>query len=703
MNKYQYLKKTIFLILLIGLFSSKSSRSVVAQNSSDTLKAELEEITVIGYTGNRSILETPGSISYIDTGQIEGFSDQSLVYGLNTVAGVKMDERAPGSYRVAIRGSAIRSPFGVRNVKVYWNGLPLTLPSGSTPLNILNNQNIKQVEVIKGPAGSLYGAGTGGVLLINSFPKNQQSERIVDASFGNYGTLKYSGEYNSRSDNMISQYKYSSLTTDGYREQSFLDRKTFETGVKIFTPKDNLISISSLYSILNYGIPGGLNEQQFQDDPQQARSGSISQNSSIDQEDFILGAAIESEWTETLSGGTNISVNISKFENPFLFDYKSESRKSWATRPWAQYKETFGEMDLKLRIGAENQFGYNNARNYQNDGGVRDTLNFEDEIEIQNRTIYLISEIDLSDKIFISAGLSYNSIKYDINRVATKEGGVDPDLVSSDFEPAFMPRIAVAYSIDEHTTVHSSISAGFSPPTLEEFRTNDGQINEALEPEKGINYEIGIRGNSLKKRFNFDVTIFYFRLTESIVLTESERDGTLAFTNAGETKQFGIEASRSWNPVQNSQGFISDVSFQNSYTFHYFTFDNYIKEGEDFSGNRIPGVAPHTFHISLNLKTRPGLYTQLAYNFTDEIPLNDANSVNSDSYHLVKGKVGAMLKFGNNDQFEMDIYAGIDNLLDERYSLGFDVNPFGGRYYQPAPPLNWFGGIKFNYAINNEE
>lgn len=217
--------RKIHLQILLAVFITSFGFEAAAQNNPDTLKAKLDEITVVGFSGNRSIMETPGSISYLDNKLINGFSDQSLVYGLNTVAGVKMDERAPGSYRIAIRGSAIRSPFGVRNVKVYWNDFPLTLPSGSTPLNLLNNQNIKQVEVIKGPAGSIYGAGTGGVLLINSFPKNPQTERIVDASVGDYGLFKYGGEYNTKKEGMISQYKYASQVSDGYRDQSFLSEE----------------------------------------------------------------------------------------------------------------------------------------------------------------------------------------------------------------------------------------------------------------------------------------------------------------------------------------------------------------------------------------------------------------------------------------------------------------------------------------------
>ena len=126
-----------------------------------------------------------------------------------------------------------------------------------------------------------------------------------------------------------------------------------------------------------------------------------------------------------------------------------------------------------------------------------------------------------------------------------------------------------------------------------------------------------------------------------------------------------------------------------------------MKEGDDFSGNRLPGVAPNTFITTLNAQTKLGVYGLLSYNFTDEIPLNDANSVYSNAYHLVKGKLGFRQKFGQDDKFTLNLYAGLDNILDERYSLGYDINAFGNRFYQPAPPLNWFGGIKINYSIIN--
>ena len=107
---------------------------------------------------------------------------------MNIVPGVRMEERSPGSYRLSIRGSLLRSPFGVRNVKVYMDEFPLTDASGNTYINFLDVNSITGVEVLKGPDGSLFGANSGGVVLINLFEKRSDSTtNSADISGGSYG------------------------------------------------------------------------------------------------------------------------------------------------------------------------------------------------------------------------------------------------------------------------------------------------------------------------------------------------------------------------------------------------------------------------------------------------------------------------------------------------------------------------------------
>jgi iron complex outermembrane receptor protein len=149
--------------------------------------------------------------------------------------------------------------------------------------------------------------------------------------------------------------------------------------------------------------------------------------------------------------------------------------------------------------------------------------------------------------------------------------------------------------------------------------------------------------------------------------------------------------------VQNPANFLQRLDWGLSYTYHDFQFKNYVNDGNDYSGNELTGVAPHTIVSTLNARTAPGLYGNLSYNFTDEIPLNDANTVYSNAYHLVQTKIGYKREVAKS--WTLDFFIGIDNLLDEKYSLGNDLNAFGDRFYQPAAPRNWFGGVKVTYGF----
>ncbi|MEP0710778.1 MAG: Plug domain-containing protein, partial [Algoriphagus sp.] len=98
----------------------------------------LSEITVTAFESERPLLEQSAAISLISERDFTRFNETSIVNSFNTKPGIRIEERAPASYRISIRGSSIRSPFGVRNVKVYWNEVPFTAPDGTTPLNLLD-------------------------------------------------------------------------------------------------------------------------------------------------------------------------------------------------------------------------------------------------------------------------------------------------------------------------------------------------------------------------------------------------------------------------------------------------------------------------------------------------------------------------------------------------------------------------------------
>ena len=95
----------------------------------------MEEVIVSAFEQQVPIHRSPIAVGVLNRHNADYSNKTSLVSGFNTVAGVRMEERSPASYRINIRGSSLRSPFGVRNVKVYWNDIPVTDPGGNTYFN----------------------------------------------------------------------------------------------------------------------------------------------------------------------------------------------------------------------------------------------------------------------------------------------------------------------------------------------------------------------------------------------------------------------------------------------------------------------------------------------------------------------------------------------------------------------------------------
>ena len=674
----------------------------LAQSTIDTVKINIAEVVVIGYETNRNILKTPSSVATVNPQTINAMDASSLLYGINTIAGMVMEERATGSYRIAIRGSSLRSPYGIRNVKVYWNGIPLTEPSGSTFLNVLDVLNIQALEVMKGPTGSLFGAGNGGVIHIQSTPSffhDQISSSFVAGSFDSWA---HRHSYQNHLDNGLFSFKYAKQTTNGYREQSFLDRQILEISGHTEYLKGRKLKATILYSDLNYGIPGGLNIDQYESDPTQARPGnqyvlgSVDANASIKQETLIFGITHDSKFNDRWLNTSSIFGTFSDFQNPFNFDYKIDSRKSGGFRSLLKRDFFLGNIDAEINLGTEYQTSSYSSRNFENNSSKIGLLNFDDILKVQNSISFASLNMDLNGGWIINTGISFNFMRYGINRLVTNLENDVPGRIGIDFNPQLVPRLSIAKILNKTITAFGGIGYGFSPPTIEEIRTNEGSINQSLQPEIGTNLELGMRGYSFKGKWGFDFTTFYYRLTDSIVQQQSER-GTALFRNTGSTNQFGLEFNSDFIIIDNPKRFISRLGWNLAYTLNDFKFDNYVSTDGDFSGNNITGVAPHILFNTFSVKQANGFYTTFSHRFNDRIPLEDNNSIYSDAFHLVQTKLGWAGKIF--DKLDANLGFGIDNVLDEKYSRGFDINAFGGRYFQPAPERNWFITLSLNYKL----
>src|SRR6478609_9827719 len=110
------MKRTLAVIFFMASFSVYAQDSLSLQEDSSRV---LSEVTVKAYEYGKPITEVPVAIGIIGKKALDRFNVTSFVSAVNTIPGVRMEERSPGSYRLSIRGSTLRSPFGIRNVKVY--------------------------------------------------------------------------------------------------------------------------------------------------------------------------------------------------------------------------------------------------------------------------------------------------------------------------------------------------------------------------------------------------------------------------------------------------------------------------------------------------------------------------------------------------------------------------------------------------------
>ncbi|MCX2742026.1 TonB-dependent receptor [Pontibacter anaerobius] len=660
--------------------------------------ASLQEVVITGYETNRPLLQTAGAVSIIEREVIERFDESSIVRAVNTVPGVRMEERAPSSYRISIRGSSLRSPYGIRNVKLYYDGIPFTEANGTTALNLMDAANIGSIEVLKGPTGSIYGAGTGGTVLLEPRRAADGEQSLeVGAMTGSFGLRRYTATARVGGEKSSILVQYARQEYDGHRQQSAVDREVLLLSSE-FKPSDKrTISANLVYSDLYYELPGGLTQEQYEQDPSQARGGmfgSVAQNASMNQEGVNVGLKQAYRFSEQFRNTTSV-YGLHRFRNhPFNTDYERNTNQEMGGRTSFAYDAQLGSIGTTVTAGGEFQRGFEAARTYDNNGGTPGDLRTDDEVVAKSGFAFAQAEFELPADFIATAALSLNDTRYEITRL--HQAGSGSYRYNRDFESVLSPRVALLKQLTEEVSIHASVSSGFSPPTEEEILTSDGQLNEELEAEKGTNYEAGVRGFGLNGRLSFDLVAYYFRLKETIV-SRQDVSSVAVFRNVGSTNQKGIETSIGYTLVDEPTQQLSLLKVWTSYTFSHFRFDEYQQDENDYSGNELTGVAPHTATAGLDLNTRFGLYLHLTANYSDEVPLNDENTIYADNYLVAGARLGVKKRLGQH--FGLEVFSGVDNVTDKKYSLGNDLNAFGGRFFQPAPGRNYYGGLSLKYTL----
>ncbi len=697
--------------MLLRYFLLLAPLGALAQTAPpDTARTvRLPDVPVTGYGQGLPLRRTAAAIGVIDALTLDRFNPAALTQAVNTLPGVRLEERATASYRLSIRGSTLRSPFGVRNVKTYYNGIPFTEASGSTPLNLLDPGIIGRLEVVKGPAGSVYGAGTGGVALFETPAVAAGTARTsAGATVGSYGLLRYGATAEAAGPTSAVRAQYAHQQLDGYRQHSALRRDVLALDGRTAAGEKTTLAAHLLYTDIDYQLPGGLTRAQYEADPRQARPGTAAAPGTVAQQAFyasrtaLLGLTYGYQFSDNLGLETTIYGSGTAIRTPYLVDYERNTGLGLGGRTALRYRTTLAGRVLRLQAGGEYQFGFVDGRSYDNRGGTPGALRYDDEITTGTGFAFAQADYELPAGLLLTVAASYNRLRYDIERVSDALTKPNAYRFRRDFRPEVSPRIALLREFGPALAAYASVSAGFSPPTVDEIRPSDGSLNAGLQAERGVSYEVGGRGSFFVNRLRYEVAVFDFELRETIT-SRTTAQGIVVFNNAGTTHQRGLEAGLSgwlWQPSGPSQPGRAPAGLRAwaSFAYNDFRFGSaYVGAGGDASGNRLPGTAPQTLSAGLDFSEKSGFYLSPNLGHQARIFLNDINTAAAVGYWVYGARGGWRRTLAGH--LELNLFAGLDNALDRRYSLGNDLNAFGGRYFQPAPGRSYYGGAQVGWSF----
>ena len=650
---------------------------------------ELDEIVVTATRMETAIRDVARSISVVDKDRIQlGTQQLGLDEALAGVPGLYMQNRYnfAQDLRISLRGFGARSSFGIRGIKVLVDGIPETLPDGQAGVDSIDLGSTQSIEVLRGPASSLYGNASGGVIAISSELGSDTPYVEGRLAAGDYGysqaQLKSAGKIG-ESDYLLN---LGHTELEGYRDHS--DARGSVLNSKLRMPlgdSDRLTFSLNLTDQPKADDPGGINAAQAASAPSSARDQNVLFDSGESLEQQRFGAVYE---RSRPAGNLTLRNYYAwrEFGNrlPFVNGGSVDlDRFFWGLG--AQYG--FGNLPeaLSLTVGVDVERQDDDRKRFDNNQGSLGAMVFDQNEQVDSNGVYLQGQYDLTDQWAVLAGLRYDEISYDVTDRYLDDGD---DSGTLDFDE-LSPSLAVNYRLDSGV-LFVSYSSAFETPTTTELANPDasGGFNPSLSPQLADNFELGYKYSA--GNLYYELAWFTIDLEDELIPFELEAfPGRTFYANAGSSSRDGIEAALSW---ATDTGLRVDAS----YTWSDFKFDNFVNDGgTDFSGKQLPGLPEHFAYLGLSYASDSGFSGTLETIYSGSLYANNANTASVSSYTVTNMRFAYEFQSG---QWIIRPYAGVNNFFNESYNSNIRINAFGGRYFEPAPERNFYAGVVVNFS-----
>lgn len=184
----------------------------------------LEEAVVTATRTERTTAEVPAGVTAVTREDIENTRMFGMKEALTGISGVQSETKNGGyDSRLIIRGAGLKARYGVREIMVLLDGVPITDPDGLSRFDFIDTQLVEQIDVLKGPNSTLYGANAAGGV-VNIITRNPFEETTGGRiGFGSNNTQMYNALYGNKIGDSYFSISGSRRSTDSWRQWNKFD------------------------------------------------------------------------------------------------------------------------------------------------------------------------------------------------------------------------------------------------------------------------------------------------------------------------------------------------------------------------------------------------------------------------------------------------------------------------------------------------
>jgi iron complex outermembrane receptor protein len=502
-------KKSILIVLFTVLAASQKFMFCQTHPTVDTSQViELGEVqvSVARTLVNRN--QVPLTVSVVSRPEIESSSESSLLPVLaEHVPGMFVTERGVTGFGVAAGAAGQISLRGIggspnTQVLVLLNGNPQFMGIMGHPLpDAYVASDVEKVEVIRGPASTLYGTNAmGGVINIITRQQDQEGFKAnARLMYGMYNTQKYmiNGGFRKKKLEVFASFNHDQ--TDGHRDSSDFRISNGYGKIKYALNKHIDLGLDMSLARFEASDPG----------PENSVAGQ-----SID-----INRGMGSFFCNNMYAGTEGSLRVFyNFGEHKITDGFHSTDFNYGMIIYQSFKIFKGNtitlgLDYKHYGGlAENTLAMSGEGMVFGDTSVWDLAG------------YAYLQQQLGQRLVVNAGfrMEHHSVY-----------GQEP-----------VPTLGLAFHPARFTTLKASIAKGFRSPTIRELYLWK-PANEDLKPERMVNYELGVTQKFFKNRIYMELT--YFRSEgNNLIYTVMGPSGPKN-QNTGSFMHTGMECSAGYN------------------------------------------------------------------------------------------------------------------------------------------------------------